>query len=243
MKKGSTRLDSYIPASHRVRFLAFTLQACILSTIFSFAISSQAQSTPAEKPLEGPARRFFSAENLLNRPWRVSVVYSFGYSLNRIEQPSHFELALSLPHGQKIEYGAYIGRSTAKVKDVVPFPGTGNVETRNYQLAAIGAGAKFLYRINETYSAFANLGFTRTTSDLKGVSTTAPVPPSLEPGPQEGEVWAPAYRLGGKYERFYRYGSVGATASYGSSSSNPEAEIQDLALGIFLKFYRRQQEN
>jgi outer membrane protein assembly factor BamA len=165
-----------------------------------------------------------------------------GYSLNRADEPSHFELSLSLPHGQKLEYGAYFQRSSAKVKDLVPFPATGQVETRNYELTAMGGGAKILFRINETYSAYVNIGLTRTTSELKDVSTTAPLPPSLSLGPQDGAVWALSHGVGAIYERFYRYGSFGATLSYGSTSSNPDAEIQDLALGAFVKFYRKQQD-
>ena len=175
--------------------------------------------------------------------WNIWLSYGMGIKpLNDVARPAHVELGFGRPLAGPFEYAFYLAQSSAQVRDDIYFQNTGNTENRLYEITSQGTGLRLQAKITNRTSVYSQFGITRTTSKLTQVTTDAPIPPALSPGKQEGEVWSTAYRIGASYEYFLKNLSAGASLSYGSSSSNKNAEIRDIALGAHLRFTWREAE-
>jgi hypothetical protein len=163
-------------------------------------------------------------------PWSKRLTLRVTYGMTFVNKPYNKAMNMQGAIGYRshswFESGFSYRKEQALYDDNINFPATGYQETRSYQLDTMLLAPYISFRFSPSLSLLVSAGLSSSISTLSSVTTDAPTPSTLAPGYNKQAAWCPAYHAGLSYE--YLLGSIGLglEIGYGSSSSNPDANLK-----------------
>lgn len=137
-----------------------------------------------------------------------------------------FEIGGEWPSPSNLDIGFFIGFTQAKRDQSVDFPLTGYTEKRAYDMNAYSTGARLSYKLSPLWALNVDAGLALMQSKLTKVTTTAPLPSSLEAGVQTQS--GPYFTYAAALEHRYPMGHFAIGSSLGYSTINDDQGLSEV---------------
>lgn len=148
----------------------------------------------------------------------------------------HFAVSVHQFTNTWFDYSLYVRKSSSKGTDEVTFDTTYS-EKRSYSIGVLQMGVGARIRFTPSQHLELRSGYSKTSSVLTKISSTAPTGPALNVGYEKAIPWGVPLSLLYSYE--WRQAKIGAaaTAALSLSALGKNESTSELTLGLSIRFY------